>query len=230
MLTSWAWPMRRPQWPRDLEHTWHRWVHLKDAIHCKIGETNVFKYKCCWKHDLVSLYKLLVCVCVCACSLWWGRWWRTRQRSVSRRHGTSWSAASKCSTTETLAPTTGWVLLISLYRLCRASVSTNQHVSFKCFMMVSVTNNVLFQYEIAIVTADGVEIIGPLSSETNWDIAHMVRWASSGRLLTLYLPTEPDALKGEHCVVSPWFYSNSRIDNTVFDNIHNHLLTSDIKA
>lgn len=42
-------------------------------------------------------------------------------------------------------------------------------------MIVSVTNNVLFQYEIAIVTADGVEIIGPLSSETNWDIAHMVR-------------------------------------------------------
>lgn len=34
---------------------------------------------------------------------------------------------------------------------------------------------VLFQYEIAIVTEDGVEIIGPLSSETNWDIAHMVR-------------------------------------------------------
>lgn len=33
----------------------------------------------------------------------------------------------------------------------------------------------LFQYEIAIVTADGVEIIGPLSSETNWDIAHLVR-------------------------------------------------------
>lgn len=32
-----------------------------------------------------------------------------------------------------------------------------------------------FQYEIAIVTEEGVEIIGPLSSETNWDIAHMVR-------------------------------------------------------
>lgn len=56
-----------------------------------------------------------------------------------------------------------------------ASVSTNQHVSVECFTMVSVTNNVLFQYEIAIVTAEGVEIIGPLSSETNWDIAHMVR-------------------------------------------------------
>lgn len=34
---------------------------------------------------------------------------------------------------------------------------------------------ILFQYEIAIVTADGVEIVGPLSSETNWDIAHLVR-------------------------------------------------------
>ncbi|XP_070840661.1 proteasome subunit beta type-4 [Chaetodon trifascialis] len=30
------------------------------------------------------------------------------------------------------------------------------------------------RYEIAIVTEEGVEIIGPLSSETNWDIAHMV--------------------------------------------------------
>lgn len=33
----------------------------------------------------------------------------------------------------------------------------------------------LLQHEIAIVTEEGVEIIGPLSSETNWDIAHMVR-------------------------------------------------------
>ncbi|KAI2652860.1 hypothetical protein H4Q32_006174 [Labeo rohita] len=31
------------------------------------------------------------------------------------------------------------------------------------------------RHEIAIVTAEGVEIIGPLSSETNWDIAHLVR-------------------------------------------------------
>ncbi|XP_047460716.1 proteasome subunit beta type-4 [Mugil cephalus] len=30
------------------------------------------------------------------------------------------------------------------------------------------------RHEIAIVTEDGVEIVGPLSSETNWDIAHMV--------------------------------------------------------
>ncbi|KAM9386176.1 proteasome subunit beta type-4 [Pholidichthys leucotaenia] len=30
------------------------------------------------------------------------------------------------------------------------------------------------RHEIAIVTKDGVEILGPLSSETNWDIAHMV--------------------------------------------------------
>ena len=33
----------------------------------------------------------------------------------------------------------------------------------------------VLQHEIAIVTEKGVEIIGPLSSETNWDIAHMVR-------------------------------------------------------
>uniref|UniRef100_A0AAX7U640 Proteasome subunit beta n=1 Tax=Astatotilapia calliptera TaxID=8154 RepID=A0AAX7U640_ASTCA len=30
------------------------------------------------------------------------------------------------------------------------------------------------RHEIAIVTEEGVEILGPLSSETNWDIAHMV--------------------------------------------------------
>ncbi|KTF72748.1 hypothetical protein cypCar_00037492 [Cyprinus carpio] len=30
------------------------------------------------------------------------------------------------------------------------------------------------RHEIAIVTAEGVEIIGPLSSETNWDIAHLI--------------------------------------------------------
>uniref|UniRef100_A0A672JYH5 Proteasome subunit beta n=2 Tax=Sinocyclocheilus grahami TaxID=75366 RepID=A0A672JYH5_SINGR len=30
------------------------------------------------------------------------------------------------------------------------------------------------RHEIAIVTAEGVEILGPLSSETNWDIAHLV--------------------------------------------------------
>uniref|UniRef100_A0A3Q4HYY6 Proteasome subunit beta type-4 n=1 Tax=Neolamprologus brichardi TaxID=32507 RepID=A0A3Q4HYY6_NEOBR len=30
------------------------------------------------------------------------------------------------------------------------------------------------RHEIAIVTEEGVEIVGPLSSETNWDIAHMV--------------------------------------------------------
>ncbi|XP_072304466.1 proteasome subunit beta type-4 isoform X2 [Eucyclogobius newberryi] len=30
------------------------------------------------------------------------------------------------------------------------------------------------RYEIAVVTAEGVEIIGPLSSETNWDIAHLI--------------------------------------------------------
>ncbi|XP_077600080.1 proteasome subunit beta type-4 [Stigmatopora nigra] len=30
------------------------------------------------------------------------------------------------------------------------------------------------RYEIAVVTEDGVEIVGPLSSETSWDIAHLV--------------------------------------------------------
>lgn len=42
-----------------------------------------------------------------------------------------------------------------------------------CFISLQVT--IWFQHEIAIVTEEGVEIIGPLSSETNWDIAHMVR-------------------------------------------------------
>lgn len=40
---------------------------------------------------------------------------------------------------------------------------------------ISIVTFLLFQHEIAIVTEEGVEIIGPLSSETNWDIAHMVR-------------------------------------------------------
>lgn len=33
-----------------------------------------------------------------------------------------------------------------------------------------------FQFQIATVTEKGVEIEGPLSAETNWDIAHMIRW------------------------------------------------------
>ena len=32
-----------------------------------------------------------------------------------------------------------------------------------------------FQYELAIITADGAEILGPLTQETNWDIAHYVK-------------------------------------------------------
>lgn len=32
-----------------------------------------------------------------------------------------------------------------------------------------------FQYEIAVVTADGARTEGPKSSETNWNIAHMVK-------------------------------------------------------
>uniref|UniRef100_A0A4W5QFT4 Proteasome subunit beta n=1 Tax=Hucho hucho TaxID=62062 RepID=A0A4W5QFT4_9TELE len=31
------------------------------------------------------------------------------------------------------------------------------------------------RHEIAIVTKEGVEIVGPMSCETNWEIAHMVR-------------------------------------------------------
>ena len=38
-------------------------------------------------------------------------------------------------------------------------------------------NNMLCvpQYELAVVTDDGVEIEGPLSLETNWEVAHYVR-------------------------------------------------------
>lgn len=32
-----------------------------------------------------------------------------------------------------------------------------------------------FQYELAIITADGAEILGPLTQEANWDIAHYVK-------------------------------------------------------
>jgi 20S proteasome subunit beta 7 len=32
-----------------------------------------------------------------------------------------------------------------------------------------------FQYELAIITADGAEILGPLTQDTNWDIAHYVK-------------------------------------------------------
>lgn len=49
------------------------------------------------------------------------------------------------------------------------SMSVPEHHNLLVFFVV------LFQYEIAIVTEEGVEIISPLSSETNWDIAHMVR-------------------------------------------------------
>ena len=33
----------------------------------------------------------------------------------------------------------------------------------------------IFQYELAIITADGAEILGPLTQDTNWDIAHYVK-------------------------------------------------------
>ena len=34
----------------------------------------------------------------------------------------------------------------------------------------------VLQYEIAVVTDKGVEIEGPLQLESNWDVAHYVRY------------------------------------------------------
>lgn len=65
--------------------------------------------------------------------------------------------------------------------LLQQSESTQQHVPLHKLHVLPFTSRpssfcvVPFQYEIAIVTEEGVEIISPLSSETNWDIAHMVR-------------------------------------------------------
>lgn len=33
----------------------------------------------------------------------------------------------------------------------------------------------ILQYELAIITADGAEILGPLTQDTSWDIAHYVK-------------------------------------------------------
>lgn len=33
----------------------------------------------------------------------------------------------------------------------------------------------LLQYEIATITADGSEIIGPLEVEANWDVANLIK-------------------------------------------------------
>lgn len=41
-----------------------------------------------------------------------------------------------------------------------------------------------FQFQIATVTEKGVEIEGPLSAETNWDIAHMIRLVIGKKLVT----------------------------------------------
>ena len=35
--------------------------------------------------------------------------------------------------------------------------------------------DISFQYEIAVVTKDGARIEGPKVSDTNWDIANLVR-------------------------------------------------------
>ena len=36
------------------------------------------------------------------------------------------------------------------------------------------------QYEIAVITSDGVEMQGPLSLETDWEVAHYVRYNYNG--------------------------------------------------
>jgi len=33
----------------------------------------------------------------------------------------------------------------------------------------------LNKYELAVISSEGVEILGPLTQDTNWDIAHYVR-------------------------------------------------------
>lgn len=66
-----------------------------------------------------------------------------------------------------LAPTTEWVNPRPNIWFHSGGVRLKENISIVTFL--------LFQHEIAIVTEEGVEIIGPLSSETNWDIAHMVR-------------------------------------------------------
>ena len=44
-----------------------------------------------------------------------------------------------------------------------------------CYIFVHGVHVYLLQYEIGIATADGIEILGPLSLDTNWDIAHAIR-------------------------------------------------------
>lgn len=41
--------------------------------------------------------------------------------------------------------------------------------------LLFIESSAFFQFQIATVTEKGVEIEGPLSAETNWDIAHMIR-------------------------------------------------------
>lgn len=40
---------------------------------------------------------------------------------------------------------------------------------------IFIGSSAFFQFQIATVTEKGVEIEGPLSAETNWEIAHMIR-------------------------------------------------------
>lgn len=48
--------------------------------------------------------------------------------------------------------------------------------SFDDRVGIFIESSAFFQFQIATVTEKGVEIEGPLSAETNWDIAHMIRW------------------------------------------------------
>ena len=41
---------------------------------------------------------------------------------------------------------------------------------------IFIGSSAFFQFQIATVMEKGVEIEGPLSAETNWEIAHMIRW------------------------------------------------------
>ena len=52
---------------------------------------------------------------------------------------------------------------------------TRPKTSLMTGLVFSLRALLFFQFQIATVTEKGVEIEGPLSAETNWDIAHMIR-------------------------------------------------------
>lgn len=49
------------------------------------------------------------------------------------------------------------------------------HLTFDIRVGIFIESSAFFQFQIATVTEKGVEIEGPLSAETSWDIAHMIR-------------------------------------------------------